>query len=160
MSLLHYLPLTLLIPLLSGCEPKVEPAKVAPEKHARSVVVEKQAVASPPPAARVAEAPQVRVSSPTSEARPKVASPEASTAVKAPPKTKLDLSLPPELVEQLQAEDRGTEPALAPLLPSLFEEKRPVVNPFQLNGRLITNERDEDYWNSVEGAEVQFEFRR
>jgi hypothetical protein len=42
----------------------------------------------------------------------------------------------------------------------MFGEKPEVQSPFQISGRLINNERVDDYWDSIEGAEVQFEFRR
>ena len=44
-------------------------------------------------------------------------------------------------------------------LPPLFVEKPAEPGPYQLNGRLITNDRVDDYWDSVEGAELQIEFR-
>ena len=163
MTLMRYLPLTLLLPLLSACEPKVEPAKVAAEKPASSAAV--PSVVAPPPAVQApaaAKAPPAKPRPPAAAAgaRPKAAQAEGGEADQAQARTKLDLSLPPELAEQLRAEDRGTETALAPLLPPLFEPKRSAVNPFQLSGRLLTNDGDEDYWNSVDGAELQFEFKR
>ena len=168
MTLMRYLPVVLLLPLLSACEPKVEPAKVEAEKAAPAAVEEvaKPVAASPAPAvqvpAAVPKAPPAKVATPAAAtvARPKAATPAVATAQQEPPKSKLDLSLPPELVERLQAEDGGVETTLAPLLPPLFEPKRPAVNPFQLSGRLLTNDGGEDYWNSVDGAEVQFEFKR
>lgn len=166
MTLMRYLPLLLLIPLLSACEPKVEPAKVAVEKPDSSAAVAPPPVAAPPPAvlapAAVAKAAPARPTPPAAAAgaRPKAAQAEGGEADQGQARTKLDLSLPPELAEQLRAEDSGAETALAPLLPPLFEQKRPVLNPFQLSGRLLTNDGDEDYWNSVDGAEVQFEFKR
>ena len=73
---------------------------------------------------------------------------------------RLDLSLPTELVEQLNAEAPATPATLAPLLPPLFEQKQQALSPFQLSGRLLTNDADEDYLESVEGAELKFEFKR
>lgn len=166
MTLMRYLPLTLLIPFLSACEPKVEPAKVAAEKPASSVAVAQPVTVAAPSAieapAAVAKAPPAkpRPLAAAAVARAKAAQTEEGEAAQEQAKTKLDLSLPPELAEQLRAEDSGVETALAPLLPPLFEQKRPAVNPFQLSGRLLTNDGDEDYWNSVEGAELQFEFKR
>ena len=74
----------------------------------------------------------------------------------------LDLQLPPELVEQVQPDAPAEEITAPALLPEMFAEKPKEPGPFELNGRLITNERDkdQDYWNSVEGAELQFKFRR
>ena len=83
-----------------------------------------------------------------------------SSREKLPP-VELDLHLPPELVEQVQPEAPAEEITAPTLLPEMFVEKPKEPGPFELNGRLITNERDKDegYWNSVEGAELQFKFR-
>ncbi|QKE65708.1 hypothetical protein HNE05_10030 [Aquipseudomonas campi] len=75
------------------------------------------------------------------------------------PPAKLDLRLPAELVEQMELGEPLQELPEQPLLPPLFGEKPTEPGPFQLNGRLITNDQSEDYWDSVEGAELQFEFR-
>lgn len=73
--------------------------------------------------------------------------------------SKLDLRLPAELVEQMELGEPLDSLSSQPLLPPLFVEKPVEPGPFQLNGRLITNDQSEGYWNSVEGAELQFEFR-
>ncbi|AOE86274.1 hypothetical protein [Pseudomonas sp. TCU-HL1] len=84
---------------------------------------------------------------------------EVST--KAPlPKAKLDLTLPKDLVNQLESGDAMADMPDQPMLPKMFVEKPVPESPFQLNGKLITNEREDDYWRSVEGAELQFEFKR
>ncbi|MCW1937440.1 hypothetical protein OMD46_15880 [Pseudomonas sp. MDMC_285] len=67
-------------------------------------------------------------------------------------------SVPQELFEQ--ALESETREDLAPVLPPLFGEKPEVQSPFQISGRLISNERVDDYWDSIEGAEVQFEFKQ
>jgi hypothetical protein len=168
---MRYLGVALLVPLLSGCEPKLAPAKVEPEKPSTPAVQQVQPAASVPPAApAIAAEPVAPARTPQSTPVKKpLAAPAGSSAVpavkqdnaaKEPPKSKLDLSLPPELTEQLNAERGDTEQALEPLLPSLFEEKASADNPFQLNGRLLSNERGDDYFKSLEGAEVQFEFKR
>ena len=170
MTVIRYLGVALLVPLLNGCEPKLAPAKVEPEKSSTPSVQQVQPAKSVQPSvpaitvepAAPAQAPQA-----TPVKKPLVASvePVAVPAAKLdkphkePPKSKLDLSLPPELTEQLNAEHGNAEQALAPLLPSLFEEKAQVDNPFLLNGRLLSNEGDKDYLKSLDGAEVQFEFR-
>ncbi|NQD95133.1 hypothetical protein HP532_21000 [Pseudomonas sp. CrR25] len=164
---MRYWPLALLLPLLSACEPKVEPAKTEPAKTAAAPTATSlapAAAAKPQPVAvhptPVAAAPRAAADGQRAMgAGPTPAKPGKTTATQEAPKSKLDLSLPPEVLEQLQAEDARDE-ALAPLLPPLFEEKQPAVSPFQLSGRLITNEGDDDYWNSVDGAELQFEFKR
>jgi len=101
---------------------------------------------------------------------PKVASKPAPKLAKQPstvpvektklPKAQLDLRLPEELVERLEPESQTKGPLSEQILPPLFREKTAPKSPFQLNGRLITNDREDDYWRSVEGAEVQFEFKR
>jgi len=99
-------------------------------------------------------------------AAPAEAAPSAgrpSSPVRQPPKPQveppliLDLSIPDELLALPEDAD-GLE--LAPLLPPLFMEKEAAIEPFQLSGRLISNEQGDDYWDSIEGAELQFEFRQ
>lgn len=76
------------------------------------------------------------------------------------PPVKLDLRLPAELVEQMEPGEPQKGLSRESLLPPLFVEKPAEPGPFQLNGRLITNDHSkEDYLDSVEGAELQFEFR-
>ncbi|MFJ2366461.1 translation initiation factor 2 [Pseudomonas sp. NPDC087697] len=79
------------------------------------------------------------------------------------PPAKLDLSLPPDMVKQLQPV--GSVPIVkhAPLLPPMFGEKPKDDSPFQLNGRLLSNEmqlqmRKEEH-REVEGAALEFEFK-
>ncbi|CAM3794326.1 hypothetical protein [Ectopseudomonas alcaliphila] len=90
--------------------------------------------------------------------KPKPAAAPKPKPVEPEPKQALDLSVPQELFEQaLQSETRED---LSPLLPPLFGEKSEVQSPFQISGRLISNERVDDYWDSIEGAELQFEFKQ
>lgn len=91
---------------------------------------------------------------PESRSSAAAASPKLQDEVTPP----LDLSLPPELLEQPLAELESTE--LESLLPPLFGEKNEPPSPLQISGRLISNEKEEDYWDSIEGAELQFEFRQ
>lgn len=77
------------------------------------------------------------------------------------PPAKLDLSLPQEMVEDLQPPGAVPLPKREPLLPSMFGEK---PGPFQLNGRLLSNEmqlplRNQER-NEVEGAALDFEFKQ
>lgn len=158
------------VAILSGCDkeppaaPKAppappplttapEPAKVPAVPPAPPAVVE-PAPAVPPPV----PAPKP-VPAPPALTKPKA--PPVSAAVTAPvPKAKLDLSLPKELVNQLDPSDPKDNLPDQPVLPQMFVEKPVPESPFQLNGKLITNEREDDYWRSVEGAELQFEFKR
>ncbi|AVD89403.1 hypothetical protein [Pseudomonas sp. SWI44] len=89
-----------------------------------------------------------------------------SKAVRQPlPETKLDLSLPADMVKNLEP-DVGKAPVRRkPLLPAMFSEKpQDDDSPFQLNGRLINNEMQlqlrNDSRRDVEGAAIDFEFRQ
>ncbi len=92
-------------------------------------------------------------------AAPQAPAKAPAPAVKNPPPAPLDLSLHTHVFDPLQP----LEPLLdlsTPFLPPLFEEKTEPSSPFQLHGKLITNERDDDYFESIEGAQLQFEFRQ
>ncbi|QBF26005.1 translation initiation factor 2 [Pseudomonas tructae] len=80
------------------------------------------------------------------------------------PKAKLDLSLPSGLVKDMKPDSQEQAPLPKPLLPYLFGEKPPSDSPFQLNGRLISNEMQLQLRNEsrkdVEGAAIEFEFKQ
>lgn len=81
------------------------------------------------------------------------------------PSAKLDLHLPPEMVRQLRPLGTVPMPAHKPLLPNMFGEKSVEESPFQLNGRLLSNEmdlqlRNEYRRNEIEGAALDFEFKQ
>lgn len=176
MTLIRYLPLALLLPLLTACEPEVAPAKVETRHDASSAeMAQPTAATAPPLVTRPVTAPEPAATSEPAEvpeaARAQVVAPLAPAGATAEqpvrveveqtaPTARLDLSLPTELVEQLNAGAPATPATLAPLLPPLFEQKQQAPTPFQLSGRLLTNEGDEDYLESLEGAELQFEFKR
>ena len=87
------------------------------------------------------------------------------SAKKPLPAAKLDLSLPPDMVRQLKPLGTVPMPAHKPLLPNMFGEKTAQDSPFQLNGRLISNEmglqlRNEARQNEIEGAALEFEFKQ
>lgn len=85
---------------------------------------------------------------------------QAKPAAPAPEKkVPLELSLHPDVFDPLQPLEPLNDLS-TPLLPPLFVEKTEPESPFQLNGKLITNERGDDYWQSVEGAQLQFEFKQ
>ncbi|WP_322616209.1 translation initiation factor 2 [Pseudomonas sp. BIC9C] len=79
------------------------------------------------------------------------------------PSAKLDLSLPKDMVQELKPV--GTVPLTTrePLLPQMFGDKS-ASSPFQLNGRLLSNEMQLQLRNEerreVEGAALDFEFKQ
>mgnify|MGYP006192654113 CR=1 FL=1 len=90
---------------------------------------------------------------------------KASEVIAAPlPKARLDLSLPPDMVKQLQPPGQTEAQVRRPLLPALFQEKPTSDSPFQLNGRLLSNEMQlqlrNDSRQDVEGAAIDFEFKQ
>ncbi|HBM65892.1 MAG TPA: hypothetical protein DD418_20615 [Pseudomonas sp.] len=102
------------------------------------------------------------------KATAKTAHKPVSKAVANPlPKTNLDLSLPVEMVDNLEPNVGTPSPIQRrkPLLPPMFTEK-PETNdsPYQLNGRLINNEMQlqlrNDSRHDVEGAAIDFEYRQ
>lgn len=80
------------------------------------------------------------------------------------PSANVDLSLPPEMVKQLQPIGSVNQPKRTPLLPPMFGEKPKDDSPFQLNGRLLSNEMQlqlrKDERHDVEGAALDFEFKQ
>lgn len=77
------------------------------------------------------------------------------------PSANLDLSLPKDMVEELDPVGTVPLPKRDPVLPQMFGDKS---SQFQLNGRLISNEmqlqlRNEER-HEVEGAALEFEFKR
>ncbi|AJG12411.1 hypothetical protein ACI2OW_01895 [Pseudomonas shirazica] len=101
-----------------------------------------------------------------SKARP--ARKQVSKEVAKPlPKAKLDLSLPADMVDNLEPNVGSLSPIQRrkPLLPPMFTEKPETSDsPFQLNGRLISNEMQlqlrNDSRREVEGAAIDFEYRQ
>lgn len=141
--------------------PAAKPAGEAPKA---SEAAKPAAKPEPKPEAKAEAKPK-----PKADAKPtaKVAQPATSPAGNARkpektelPKAQLDLRLPKHMVDKLEPEIVEERKAEEPLLPPLFTEKAPEQGPFQLNGKLLTNEKEDDYWRSVEGAELQFEFKQ
>lgn len=175
---MHHLLLPLCVAVLLSACGSDEQGKDVPRKNSEpAVAVEPAKPAQPveksePPAAQEAPAVKPQAAEPQPEAvqKPAPAEPKktaqrakpdkAQKVVQTPPKTKLDLSLPPELAAALDAEDKAASDGVPPILPSFFEEQKSSPNPFQVSGKLLTGELGSEYWNAVEGAELQFEFRR
>ncbi|WPN48527.1 MULTISPECIES: hypothetical protein [unclassified Pseudomonas] len=96
--------------------------------------------------------------------RPPIASKSkpASEVVKTQlPPAQLDLRLPRDMVQELKPVGTVPLPKREPLLPQMFGDKN---SPFQLNGRLLSNEmqlqlRNEER-HEVEGAALEFEFKQ
>lgn len=80
-------------------------------------------------------------------------------------KPAIDLSLPTDMASQLDPQGKVAPIAKKSVLPAMFAEKKTGKDsPFQLNGRLLSNEmqlqlRNESH-QQVEGAALDFEFRQ
>jgi hypothetical protein len=80
-------------------------------------------------------------------------------------KPSLDLSLPNDMVDQIEPAGKVAPIINRAVLPQMFSEKKSTKDtPFQLNGRLLSNElqlqrRDEEH-RPVEGAALDFEFKQ
>ncbi|KDO01165.2 translation initiation factor 2 [Pseudomonas donghuensis] len=137
-----------------------------------SVAVAETAPASKAPATKsvkpAAKPKQVKAAPVRKKATTKAAQRSTRKNVKAAPqplpKAKLDLSLPSGMVKELKPDTQEQAPLPKPLLPYLFGEKPPSDSPFQLNGRLISNEMQLQLRNEsrkdVEGAAIEFEFKQ
>ncbi|MCP1497291.1 hypothetical protein J2Y86_001998 [Pseudomonas migulae] len=133
-------------------------AASVPEKPATSTASKK--------AAPVKKAAPAKKNVAKAKKRPPIASKSkpASEVVKTQlPPVDLDLSLPEEMAEELKPVGTVPLPRHDAVLPQMFGEKA-GSSPFQLNGRLISNEmklqlRNEER-RDVEGAALEFEFKR
>ena len=150
-----------LVPLgsLAGVAQAAQPAgqaKAAPVQKAKPVQKAAARPAHKQPAKKAGN----------SKARP--ARKQVSKEVAKPlPKAKLDLSLPADMVDDLEPNVGSPSPIQRrkPLLPPMFTEKPETSDsPFQLNGRLISNEMQlqlrNDSRRDVEGAAIDFEYRQ
>ncbi|MBO1538937.1 translation initiation factor 2 [Pseudomonas sp. OA65] len=131
------------------------PAQEKPAVSATKDVPKKTAVAKKPSPKKATAAKKKRapIASKSKSAREVARTPL--------PPAKLDLSLPHDMVEELQPPGKVPLPKREPLLPSMFGDK---PGPFQLNGRLLSNEmqlplRNQER-NEVEGAALDFEFKQ
>ncbi|KAA0974672.1 translation initiation factor 2 [Pseudomonas sp. ANT_H12B] len=133
-------------------------ASAASKKTTASATAKK-----PAPAKKAAS---VKKKPATLKKRPPIASKSkpASEVVKTKlPSADLDLSLPEHMAEELKPVGTVPLPRHDAVLPQMFGDKA-GSSPFQLNGRLISNEmqlqlRNEER-HEVEGAALEFEFKR
>lgn len=126
------------------------------EKPAASTSVKK-------PAQVKKAAPAIKKAAPVKKRSPIASkSKPASEVVKTKlPSANLDLSLPKDMVEELKPVGTVPLPRHDAVLPQMFGEKS---SPFQLNGRLLSNEMQLQLRNEerreVEGAALEFEFKQ
>ena len=133
----------------------------APGK-ASAVPSDNQTIAQAKPAAKSA-AEKKRAASKKSVAASKKVVKETSLN-----NAKLDLSLPPELAKELTpaATTAAKASKRKPILPQMFGDKggSPDQGPFELNGRLLSNEMQlqmrNDNRRDVEGAALDFKFKQ
>ncbi len=124
--------------------------------------------AAPAKAASKGKTKQAAVAKSKKKPAAKSASRKQADAVAADvPEAKLDLSLPKDMVHDLQPPGlvrNQVPPTRKTLLPALFAEKPAADTPFQLNGRLLNNEMQLQMRNEsrrdVEGAALDFEFKQ
>jgi len=134
--------------LLAEAKPQVQ--------KANSAVAKKQQPAKAKPAAAAKKPVKVK----------KTAARKKSDAIAAPlPKARLDLSLPPDMVKEMKPVEQIEAEVRKPLLPAMFGEKPEAQSPFQLNGRLLSNEmqlqlRNDSRQQEIEGAAIDFEFKQ
>ncbi|MFQ6572932.1 translation initiation factor 2 [Pseudomonas sp. UM16] len=80
------------------------------------------------------------------------------------PAAAVDLRLPADMVKDLKPASQDPVSTPKPLLPHLFGESPPSDSPFQLNGRLLSNEMQlqlrNDARQDIEGAAIEFEFKQ
>ncbi|SDT42230.1 hypothetical protein SAMN05216598_5625 [Pseudomonas asplenii] len=134
----------------------VQKTKATPPKTTQAAT--KKAEATPKKA-------QPKKTVPTKKAATKKSRSVSNEVVKTRlPPAKLDLSLPQELVNKMQPVGKVPLSKSRPLLPQMFVEKPASQTPFQLNGRLLSNEMDLQLRNEsrreVEGAALDFEFKQ
>ncbi len=148
----------------STLEPLPEkPAAATADKQLDAPVTPKKVTVKPPqPPDKIQ---RLQTNKPQTAAQKKASAAVKKTEV---PKAKLDLRLPKDLVKNLEpkvAVTPGASPAPSKtadpaLLPQMFADKPGDVSPFEVGGRVITNERTRDQDEGMfDGAELQFKFR-
>lgn len=116
--------------------------------------------AEPAPPSLPAEVPAAAVVPPAPRAASESVKKPRPPALPELPHAPVDLSLPDELIEDLQLGKPIPAEQEQALLPPLFVEKPAAQGKLQLNGRLLFNEEiKDDYVKSVEGAELQLQYK-
>lgn len=148
---------------LSGCDTPDSPAPAAPTTApAAPELADAAPDAAAPPSM---PAPAQPAAAPKPVTRKPAGKSSAARQTLAP--LPLDLSLPRELVDQLEPGEPIPDIVPRPhLLPPLFEKKPAAPSAFQLSGKLITNDLDreklesDNFLDKVDGAQLNFEFRQ
>ncbi|MGE8063443.1 hypothetical protein [Pseudomonas sp. NPDC089547] len=147
-----------LAPLCYPGGPALAAQPASQAQAAQSKPVQKKAVAKPV---------QKQAAKKAGNSKAKARKPVSKAVAKPLPKAKLDLSLPVNMVNDLEPSVGTPSPIQRrkPLLPPMFTEKPETSDsPFQLNGRLINNEMQlqlrNDSRHDVEGAAIDFEYRQ
>jgi hypothetical protein len=146
----------LLICLLMTCHAEGVMAASVQEKPTAAATAKK-------PATVIKAAPATKKAAPVKKRSPIASkSKPASEVVKTKlPPANLDLSLPKDKVDELKPVGTVPLPRHDAVLPQMFGGKS---SPFQLNGRLISNEmqlqRRNEERRDVEGAALEFEFKQ
>ena len=145
--------------------PALQPVMLAeakPQVHKVTTASEKKTSAKARPAAK----PKPVTAKKQSTKASKSASRKKADAIAAPlPKARLDLSLPPAMASEMKPVEQIEAEVRKPLLPAMFGERPQTDSPFQLNGRLLSNEmqlqlRNDMRQQEIEGAAIDFEFKQ
>ena len=160
--------LIFLLSQLSACDPGGQPEQVTGK---RSEVAEqggsvqpgaKSAQKAAPPPAPLPAVQPVQPSPPAVPEKKPSPAPKGGKSkemlVRSAPEIELILKLPEDLSGRWEA--KGKSALVKPLLPPLFQEPKESSSPFQLSGKLITGKDGDDYWDSIDGAELNFEFKQ
>ena len=146
----------LLVCLFISTQPLCVMAASAQEKPAASMPSKKTAATKQ--TVPVKKKPAAVKKRPPIASKSKSASEVAKTQL---PSANLDLSLPKDMVEELDPVGAVPLPKREPILPQMFGDKS---SQFQLNGRLISNEMQLQLRNEerreIEGAALEFEFKQ
>ena len=150
-------PVVPVVPVVAGKQPVDKDSAVGPgnarsTKPAEKDQVQKKAAAKREAVADSRKAKNARKETPAKNVR------------LAPPK--LDLSLPPELVKELDPPANVISARRKPILPQMFnnDDSSSDPTPFELNGRLLNNQMGlqmrNDSRRDVEGAALDFKFKQ